>query len=306
MPPSISKSSIGALIRFRCLNAPIQPRSFSTTTSLSSIGPENPRFIEIPAAVQPQVLPKRDIKGVLPPPRNLFPKRAGDKTSHEYFVATIPGPKKKRKASNEYVAWKREMAETRRRNLREGLHALKSRKLRADHLVARKSLEKSQERERRVQAPPREDERLTSSTITNSMRELQLGPAPDPLREQRVAEKTARVQAKEAAREEARRSALHTLYMNARSFITTEEQLDATIEEIFVERPFKDIKNVANPNSNNIWEAMGQPPTVQNMLQNVNNNSRGTLMTYHLGPAQLTGQRMKKIGEELTGGKMDK
>ena len=124
---------------------------------------------------------------------------------------------------------------------------------------------------------------------------------PDPQREERVAAKAERVKAKKAMREEARKNALHTLYMHARSFITTEEQLDKEIEAIFVPQPFK---GGANPSSDNIWDAVGAPPTVQTLLSTVNHTQKEAVK-YHAGPGAITGERMKKIAEELTGGKMD-
>jgi hypothetical protein len=189
------------------------------------------------------------------------------------------------------------MAASRRENLREGLLELQKRKHRQDSMIAGRSRARSEYREKRLHAPQREDERLTNPTITSATRTLQQGPVPDPDRAARVAEKAARVQAKEAAKEEARRDALHTLYMHARSFITTEEQLDSEIERIFVEQPFEQ-------NGDNIWDAVGAPPTVQDMLSAVNNTQKSAL-AYHAGPAAITGKRIKRIAEELTGGKMD-
>jgi hypothetical protein len=189
------------------------------------------------------------------------------------------------------------MAASRRENLREGLLELQKRKHRQDSMIAGRSRARSEYREKRLHAPQREDERLTNPTIASATRTLQQGPVPDPDRAARVGEKAARVQAKEAAKEEARRDALHTLYMHARSFITTEEQLDSEIESIFVEQPFEQ-------NGDNIWDAVGAPPTVQDMLSAVNNTQKSAL-AYHAGPAAITGKRIKRIAEELTGGKMD-
>ena len=192
------------------------------------------------------------------------------------------------------------MAASRRGNLREGLVELYKRKKDRDGAVAARSKTRQEERGRRLHAPQREDERLTDPTIKEANRILQSGPIPDPNREARVAEKIARVRAKEAAREEQRKNALHTLYMQARSFITTEEQLDAKIEEIFKET------HEGDPDS--IWEqtgsAEGAPPTVQDMLSAIN-KTESKAIKYHSGPAQITGRRMKKLAEELTGGKMD-
>merc|ERR1711977_325717 len=270
MPPPLSKTSLNSLSRCRGPSNSIPLRSFSTSSSLASIGPENPKFIEIPVPPQHQALPKIDVKGTLPPPRNIFPNRAGDKTSPEYLAAVTPEPLSQTAPHNDFVAWKRRMAKNR-----------------------------SIAREKALHAPQREDERLTNPTITQMNRTLQSGPVPDPDRAARVAEKKARVEAIALAKEEQRRNALHTLYMNARSFITTEEELDAEIEKIFVEDPH------ASGNLNdNIWSVKGAPPSVLTMLSAVNNTQKKAI-DFHRGPAALTGRRMKKIAEELTGGTMD-
>ncbi|KAE8449313.1 hypothetical protein EG329_008214 [Mollisiaceae sp. DMI_Dod_QoI] len=299
MPPSLSRNSLSCLSRHRCQNSPIPFRSFTTTPSLSAIGPQNPRFIEVPVPPQPQAPSKIDVKGTLPPPRNLFPRRAGDKTSAEYLAAVTPEPKHESRPANEFVAWKRRMAATRRTNLREGLVELYKRKKTQDAMIAGRSKARHESREARLHAPQREDERLTNPTITTANSTLQTGHLPDPDRAARIAKKAARVQAIEAEKEEERRDALHTLYMHARSFITTEEQLDQRIEAIFTEMPFE-----ANNRNDNIWEVAGAPQTVQDMLSEVNNTEKSAFK-YHKGPAVLTGKRMKRLAEELTGGKMD-
>jgi hypothetical protein len=191
------------------------------------------------------------------------------------------------------------MAATRRANLRAGILELHKRKLKQDAIVAGSSRVKQLERTRRLYAPKREDERLTDPTITAAMKELQTGPVPDPGREERIRAKAENVKIIEEEKAEQRKDALHTLYMNARDFITTEEQLDKEIETIFVPHPFED-----KPGLTNIWDALGAPPTVQDMLSTVNNTQK-TAIEFHRGPAHITGKRMKKIAEELTGGKMD-
>jgi len=192
------------------------------------------------------------------------------------------------------------MAASRRQNLREGLVELHKRKVRQDIEMAKLSERKRERREAAVHAPQREDERLTSPTITAAVRQLQKGRLPDPGREERLAEARERVQQKEFEREEQRKNALHTLYMHAREFITTEAQLDAEIERIFVEFPFGD----AHAGKTNIWDAYGAPPTVQDMLSAVNNTQKSAV-DFHRGPSAITGKRMTRIAEELTGGKMD-
>merc|ERR1711939_255300 len=277
MPPPLSKTSLNSLSRCRGPSNSIPLRSFSTSSSLASIGPENPKFIEIPVPPQHQALPKIDVKGTLPPPRNIFPNRAGDKTSSEYLAAVTPEPLSQTAPHNDFVAWKRRMAENRRTNLREGLVELHKRKTLQDKMVAARSKNRSIAREKALHAPQREDERLTNPTITQMNRTLQSGPVPDPDRAARVAEKKARVEA----------------------IALAEEELDAEIEKIFVEDPH------ASGNLNdNIWSVKGAPPSVLTMLSAVNNTQKKAI-DFHRGPAALTGRRMKKIAEELTGGTMD-
>lgn len=252
---------------------------------------------------QRDAIPPRDIKGTLPSPRNIFPTRGPNKTDPEYLAAATQEPTAHHhlsKPQTDYIAWKRRMAEWRRTNLREGIVELHGRKVIQDKRLARQSQRKQMDRDQRYNAPTREDERLTSPTVTSAMSKLQVGRLADPDREARLAEKAARVQEKAAMKEEARRDALHTLYMHARSFITTEQQLNDEIEKIFVEFPFGQV----HEGKTNIWDALGAPPTVQDMLSTINNTQRSAV-AYHAGPADLTGKRIKRIAEELTGGKMD-
>jgi len=154
--------------------------------------------------------------------------------------------------------------------------------------------------EERRHAPQREDERLTNPTITGAMSELHVGHVPDPGREERIAEAAAQFRAKQTAQVYERQDALHTLYMNARSFITTSEQLNDELEKVFVQYPFGE----AHPDKDNIWDAYGMPPTVQDMLSTVNNSQKSAIQ-YHALPGTIDGKRMKRIAEELTGGTLD-
>ncbi|EHL01526.1 hypothetical protein M7I_2407 [Glarea lozoyensis 74030] len=120
------------------------------------------------------------------------------------------------------------------------------------------------------------------------MSQLQVGHINDARREERIEEMKARVAKKEAIREEERQNA----------FIVNEQQLDARIEEIFTEKPF------FGSQGNNIWDAQGQPKSVQEMLAEINKTQKNVVDRY-AGPAIITGKRMQKIAEELTGGKME-
>lgn len=306
MPPSLPSSSLSCLARSQqsqCLKSAV--RSFTSSSQCQAIGPESPKFIEIPRPPQRFAKKHIDIKGTLPPPRNLFPRRAGDKTSAEYLAHATPEPTAAHQVSsmpNEIQAWKRRMAASRRDNLRDGLTKLHERKVITEKKIAKTSAFKQESRRRRVEAPQRESDRLTSPTITAAMSIFQHGNLPDPDRESRIAASVAKVAARSKALEETRRDALHTLYMHARSFITTEQQLDAEIEKVFTDKPFAHVHG--RENSTNIWDAEGAPMTVQDMLSEVSHTQKKAV-EYYQTPAKMTGKRMVTIAEQLTGGKMD-
>jgi hypothetical protein len=300
MPPSISTGSMGCLVRG---NAPSISRAFSTSIHLSSIGPENPKFIEIPLPPQRYARAIRDVKGKLPPPRNVFHRRSPNKTDESFMALTIPepAPENLKESKDERVLWKRQMAESRRTSLRDGIKELHERKVRQLSEMAYRSNKKEADRRRRLFAPQREDERLTNPTVKRAVSQPQSGFVQDPNRHNRILQMQQRVKDKEVQRQEARKDALHTLYMHARNFITTEEQLDVEVEKLFVERPFQ---RHTGGTTDNIWDAYGNPPSVTEMLSEVNKTERNAV-DFHRGPARITGERMKRIAEELTGGKMD-
>lgn len=218
----------------------------------------------------------------------------------QYFSKVTPESTSQSEPANEYVAWKRRMATSRRENLRAGLVQLSYRKAAQEHTVVHHARQKQREREKLVNAPQREDEQLTNPTIREAVRTFQTGNAvPDPNREARIAASAARVKAKEIQREERRRDALHTLYMHAREFIVTEQQLDDKIDEIFTDAPHKE-----HIHDTNIWTALGAPVTVANMLAEVNNTEKAATK-FHSNGALRAGKRLTKMAEELTGGKIE-
>lgn len=95
--------------------------------------------------------------------------------------------------------------------------------------------------------------------------------------------------------------------MNARTFIVTPQQLDAAIEEEFG-RNFKGeggyVSNLQGGSESSMWN-FGPPMTVQDMLNRAN-RSGGRLAVDGVGTlAEINRERVRRIGEKLTGGKMD-
>lgn len=158
------------------------------------------------------------------------------------------------------------------------------------------------ERNRALEAPEREDERLTNPSVLQAAKPTKHHIMPDPHREARLAQKRANVAAMEAMRQEDRRNKLHTLYVNAQDFITTGKHLDTAIESVFDDQ--NQFMTDERPGLN-VWN-LGFPETVQELLSKANKDPRSQKAVDSAeGNGLITRQRMKRIAEELTGGKME-
>lgn len=276
----------------------MQARGFSSSSSLR-VGPESPNYIEIPKTIQPDLPPKRRVKGTLPVPRELFPRRRADKPSEEYLSAATTEPSKQppidpKDPNAEHIAQKREMAEMRRRNLRQGLVELHKRKQASEKAMEKRSREKNARQRRLITQPERQDELLTRPTIPPGLMPKKTPVLPDPDREQRLDASRKRMEAVQAKKETQRQDSLHALYMNARNFIVTEEQLAAEIDRVF-----PDGDNPAwrsdQSTGENIWNT-GVPSSVQNLVEDPKRSEAAR--------SDVVQGRVKKLAEEITGGKM--
>lgn len=281
-----------------CRAARVQARSFSVSSKLR-VGPESPNYIEIPRTLQPDLPSKPQVKGTLPVPREIFTQRRADKPTWAYITAATPEPSNQKPIKEgdrnaETIEWKRKMADLRRTNFRQGIVELYKRKLDTDTLMTRRSSAKQARRERVFNQPPREDERLTRPTVVKAMQLTQSTVLPDPNREKRLAASRQRVLAKQQEKSEIRQEDLHTLYMNARTFITTEAQLDKEIEAKFSENGGREWDSDTG-SGNNVW-AKGAPPSIQDIVRNQTSSDAGRW--------RVEQERMRKVVEELTGGKM--
>lgn len=299
----------------------------ATPRSTFSVPPESPAYIKIPLAPQPQARRKPEVKGVLPVPRDIFPPNSKDKTSSEYLAATAPTPRSTKTftpvsspdvsdlaewtaaiktrttapsrsvESQNYVDWKARQAVLRRRNLREGLVELYKRKQSINRQSAARAAFRQSEHERKIQAAERDDESYTNSSIVSNLKVGKLGALGDPQREERVAQRKARFEAHKQVKKEERQYTLHSLYMNARTFIVDEAALDAHLNDVF-----NDAFYTQHPDRS-IWDREKLPDTVRSLLQAKNRSGHRAIIS-NAGYAQTTNQRVKRIAEELTGGKM--
>ncbi len=106
----------------------------------------------------------------------------------------------------------------------------------------------------------------------------------------------------EAMRQVERQEKLHTLYVHAGHFITTEKQLDEVVDKVFDNT--RQFSSDARPGLN-IWN-LGYPESVNELLSKANMNP-GTQKAMEVaeGSQPVMRERMKRLSEELTGGKME-
>lgn len=287
-----------------CRAAQVQIRGFTSSATRRRVGPESPNYVDVPQPIQPDLPSKKQVKGTLPVPREIFPRRRPDKPTEAYISSATPLPTKERTTTTaaadphdpqtSHIEWKKQMAESRRQNLREGLLELYDRKQEMDKFMMRRSYAKQRRREEVLNQPEREDERLTRPSVVQEMLPKRGGVLPDPEREARLATSRAKVEEARMNKRFEREDSVHTLYMNARNFITTEAQLAAEIERVF-----PDGENEAWLNDQqygeSIWN-LGVPTSVQSTVTEAKRNETARW--------DLIQKRVKKLGEELTGGKI--
>lgn len=294
-------------------------RTFTTTTSVSNqVPPESPSFIRLPTPPLSQSSENKPprVRGHLPVPREVFPSGSdGDKklrfsgnkaagVSQKYIKKAAPGREQpSRTREVDYAKW--EMAKVRRQNLKSGLQELWDRK--QDRAAVREEVvgSKFHENHAASRRAEREDDRLTRSTILDSV--LDTNVYPDPDRFARADRSRARVQALQSTKQEARRDALMELYINASNFIVTEKELKTEIDTIFAEDFFQKQGQVTGrygSSAENTWDVWGKPTSIGNMLETTTGTSTKT-MDFFESEYDRSVKRQKRIAEEFTGGKME-
>ncbi|KAI9834616.1 MAG: hypothetical protein M1826_000018 [Phylliscum demangeonii] len=292
-----------------CLVRSTIAQPFSTSAARAIIAPESPDFIHIPQPPQPSYRPRFTVKGILPVPRSVIRARGHEQTSASYLARTIPAPKSPLDLSTISVpagsdlparlAWRERMAAARRRSLQEGLAELHQRKARAAAWMAARQTRALAERDAALTRKQREDERLTAATLTQDMKPRPKGVLPDVNRAARIAAAHVQMQETQGLQEARRKQMLHALYTNARSFITTEVELEHEIDRLFVPQPAE--WGYAD-GADSIW-SRGPPEAIQDMI---NATTRPNLSAKKHGEqATLISKRVREIAGELTGGPIE-
>jgi hypothetical protein len=304
MPPHTALST--PLRVWKCSSC--SQRTFATSAVRAAVGPEHPRYISFPEPPQQNAPQTKWMKGILPVPRDIFSGKGSKGLDNEETLdkTTKTAERNTNVETGSREAWKIKMAEQRKRNLREGVLELKSRQLRTKRRLETTQARKYREHEELISRPEREDERLTAPSTGLDLDALYHGRVPDPSRNLRLASKRERQAAFEASRTAERLESVHTLYTHARKFIVTPQQLDAAVEETFGtdENPI-----VFGPGhgeeGTSVWHD-GKPHSVQDMLNSANRARSQKALHNTGGYIAINQERVQRIAEALTGGKMDK
>ena len=200
------------------------------------------------------------------------------------------------------------MSEARRRNLEEGLKGLRHRQDKSAQQLAATEAARAATSIRLRRAPEPMAERLGRPTHGLDLKSLlRGGQLPDPTRDARLAHKRANVDRVNAEKQRERLFHLNKLATHARTFIVNQQQLDEAIDGAFgtPENPisFTNSPDAISAETQSVW-AMGKPQTIQEKLNSSQQIPGSIVSQTNESFAQASVERIRKIAEELTGGKM--
>jgi hypothetical protein len=279
--------------------------AFSTSAPTQALGPQSPNYIDVPKPRQPTFPLTPDSKGHLPIPRDIFKTRNPQPKQSPQFLARTTRDAKDRKQPGPHSRdadlrlYKQRLTEVRKESLREGVKELHARKVAADAAHLAHIQQSGAERTKLAMAPRREVDVLTETSTDPGVRGFLAGTLP--AEKKNMKSRRRAFNRKMAGHQAVREARLHSLYTNARHFIVNEEQLDEAIEKTFgtEEAPIGwDIKGnmglrTEGKEGLSPWNGP-MPEGVGDLLHKLRGGEG----------VGLAKERVKKLAEELTGGKM--
>jgi len=248
----------------------------------------------------------KPIRGHLPIPRDIFPKREGDvKVQPGYVDKIYPVAKSEAQGlapKSEEEARHRLMAEARRKSLAAGLQGLWDRKQERIRKIEARRTQAAKINRKLALAPNPLSETLTQpsvrlSTGSWSAQVVQL----DPERLEKAKLAKARHAEIQARKSEERRDALGHLYLAAKNFIVDEAELQELVDRTFTEEAYK--SGVFKAQS--IWYTNNAPIGVKDLLNEQVNHTMTNLPTAKRAVQNTASERQKLAAEALAGGKLD-
>ena len=298
MPPRLSlRAARAAPPPARCVHA----RQLSSTPAALALGPQSPNYIDVPKQKQPTFPLEPQLKGHLPVPRDIFKTRNPHPKDSEDFLREATKDPQERKAPGPFSPdADQRLADIRKESLREGVKELHARKVTSDAQHLAWIQQSGEKRTRLAMAPRREVDTLTETSVSKGVRDFLAGKLPTP--DKNIEARRRAYERRIAAQQQTRESRLHDLYTNARTFIVSEEQLDAAIEDAFgtEENPLGwdnrgqvGLRTTGYHDGLSPWNGP-MPEGVGDMMNKLRSGEG----------VGLAKERMKKLAEELTGGKL--
>ena len=261
--------------------------------------PEHPKFVDIPTPPQERASYIPEVKGTLPVPRQLFLPKGPNKTSLDYLAAVTKEPRHQPGITrSEVTQWKARAAELRRKYLREGLVELRRRKESIDKTVGARSARRQALYEEAVHRPEREDERLTTPTLPRSIKSGFLLNVANSQRKEDIKLREANAKVHKKRRDEEVRADLQSLYMNARTFVVNEKDLDDLVEDVFEGNLLSKFPEKG------IWDKGYDVPDTVSSLLNSSKSRQQAVRGARSATEAAFARRVTQIAEELTGGKL--
>ncbi|KAF1354504.1 hypothetical protein EJ07DRAFT_132410 [Lizonia empirigonia] len=280
-------------------------RAFSSTPAVAALGPQSPNYIDVPKPAQPTFPLDPNLKGHLPIPRDIFQTRNQHPKESDAFLRKSTKDAKNRKAPGPFSRdadlrlYKQRLADARKEALKEGVKQLHARKVASEAQHLDRIQKSGALRTQLAMAPRRDVDVLTETSLSKGARDFLADALPTA--NKNIDARRRAYERRMAAQQAVREARLHDLYTNAREFIVSEEQLDQAIETAFGtdESPIGwDVKGNMGPREQG---KEGLSPWHGPMPEGV-----GDMMSKLRGGegVGLARDRVKKLAEELTGGKM--
>ncbi|KAF3918255.1 hypothetical protein ABW21_db0200891 [Orbilia brochopaga] len=311
MASALSSSAFVCRSCSRSLRPLIPIRNFSSTPSLAddstqsitTISPYSPHYVDIPFPPQRYAVWQPRPKGKRPIPRKIF-KSNTSKNTAEYLANLSKEPTNVSKVSEDtpatqrsYISWKARMAESRRRNIRDGLLELHAQSSQREGRIAARSDAKQALRNALLAQDDPELVQLTTPSVISALRTKHK--LTDPGRAERLAASRQRYIAAEGAKLLERRNELHELYIRAHEFIVSESQLDELINRKFDPTFLAEHPLVAPPDSRQVLvrDSSDEFSAVYFREENILKKMRDALT----GGSMRSGRSADDVGTKRTG-----
>ena len=285
-----------------------QIRGYRTASSAPFVGsdvvvpPESPLYTYIPISPQTKVIRKKPHQGSLPRPRHTLKVKESQVKWH--IENTVPEPVNAKHADTsekhkELVGWKAEETRLRRMNFQTGFTELRSRRGLPGRPMSEKTRQRVAVQHARLAGPEPFYEEMSRPSILSSMTKQTVW-GHSPRSKEEIEARKAEFAKTQQLKEYERRTSLHTLYINAKNFIVTNEQLEKQLDKVFDSEFYQYNKN----KHFGIWDEQGWPEDTSYLMDRAQNSDGNSAISQDTGYTEIARRRIMKVTEEMTGGKL--